>query len=247
MKKFWLLPLVVVLIISLAWPSTATQYAPPWAHNYGFNYTDYDSRTHATIATDYQSIVGYDAYDLPDTSAYVGYTNIKDDAVVFIIAHGIAANPPLDRGGGLVFYNGTRSYILAKDNGPPYIVGDQYFLSSMSTELKDLLLAVYPSCYSARTSPRFGNLVDMTHQKGADNVIGFSDTVYWIPLGYWSDRFWYRCLYGQGGSPLTIRDAAVWAKYDVLAMYGSFGGTNYVFGRYRIPHDYLDPARYGAV
>jgi len=250
MLKKWILLLVIIVVASLILPVGATQYNPPWAHNYGFNYTvydpdDYDSRPHATNASNYQSIVGYNAYNLSDSRAYVGYTSIKDDAVVFIIAHGVVASP-LDRGGGLAFYNGTLSYIFAEDNGIT-IPGDKYLLSSMSTELADLLLAVYASCYSSRTSPSSGNLVDMTQQKGADNVIGFSNTVYWYPLGYWSDRFWYRCLYGQAGGPQTIRDAAVSAKYDVLAYYGSFGGTNYMFGRYRFPYDYLNPARYGAV
>lgn len=234
------------MVASLILPVGATQYNPPWAHNYGFNYPDVDTRTQATIASNYQSIIGYNAYNLPDSSAYVGYTSIKDDAVFFFIGHGVNASI-YDRGGGVSFNNnGIRSYILAEYKGytPPV---DHYYLSSMSTELNDLLLVVWASCDSARTSMMFGNLVVKTHQKGADNVIGFSDTVYSPFLEYWSDRFWYRCLYGQAGSPQTIRDAAVSAKYDVLAYYGSTGGTNYMFGQYRYPYDYLNPARYGAV
>ncbi len=245
MLKKWILLLVIIVVASLILPVGATQYNPPWAHNYGFNYPDVDTRTQATNASNYQSIVGYNAYNLPNSRAYVGYTNIKDDAVFFFFGHGINVSL-FDHGGGVVFYNGTNSYILAEYKGYTP-ANDHYYLSSMSTELDDLLLVVWASCYSARTSIMFGNLVVITHQKGAENVIGFADEVYSPFLEYWSDRFWYRCLYGQAGGPQTIRNAAVSAKYDVLAYHGSFGGTNYMFGQYRFPYDYLNPARYGAV
>lgn len=241
MLKKWILLLVIILVAGLTLPVEATQYNPAWAHNYGFLYPDTppkDTRLQATNASNFQSIVGYDAYVLPDSSAYVGYTSIKDDAVFFFIGHGGR--------GRLGFYNGTLSLLVAEDTGY-YIPEDHFYLSSMSTELQDLLLAVYVSCHSAANDPLYGNLRSMTHQKGADNVIGFGSTINYYQCKYWSDRFWYRCLYGQGGNPQKIRDAAVSAKYDVLAKYGSFGGIDTMIGTYRIPNDYLNPARYGAV
>ena len=254
MLKKWILLFSVILVAGLTLPVGATQYNPPWAHNYGFYFPAdpangtpaVDSRPYATNASNYQSIIGYDAYDLPNSSAYVGYTNIKDDAVFFIITHGTDWGVWNDRGGGVQFYNGSKSVIVAEYRGYTP-TDDHYFLSSMSTELEDLLLVVWASCYTARTSPRFGNLVDITHQKGADNVIGFSDSVYWTHLMYWSDRFWYRCLYGQAGSPQTIRNAANGARMDTILTIGGFGGIDTMFGRYRYPYVYLDPARYGAV
>jgi len=250
MLKKWILLLVIILVAGLILPVGATQYNPPWAHNYGFYYPTIpnptDTRLQATNAANYQSIVGYDAYGLHNSSAYVGYTNLKDDAVFFFIGHGTSWDD-FDSGGGVQFYNGTRSVIVAEYRGYTP-VDDHYFLSSMSTELEDLLLVVWASCRTAKTSYHFGNLVDMTYQKGADNVIGFAYNVSDTHVKYWSDRFWYRCLYGQGGNPQTIRDAAVSAKYDVLAYYGSFKGIDYMVGRYKIsPYDYLNPARYGAV
>jgi len=246
MLKKWILLLVIILVASLILPVGATQYNPPWTHNYGFLYTDFDSRSQATNATNYQSIVGYDAYDLPNSSAYIGYTNLKDDAVFFFIGHG--TNWSGDRGGGAIFYNGTQSVIVAEDRGYSPTV-DHYFLSSMSTELNDLLLVVWASCDTAKTSYHFGNLVDMTYQKGADNVIGFSSTVEFPHIKYWSDRFWYRCLYGSfgGTQPQSFYYASNSAKTDVLFNLGSYGGINSMYGRYRFPFDYLNPARYGAV
>jgi len=247
MLKKWILLLVIILVASLILPVGATQYNPPWAHNYGFYYPDAkDTRLQATNAANYQSIVGYDAYGLHNSSAYIGYTNLKDDAVFFFIGHGTGWGD-FDRGGGVEFYNGTKSLIVAEYRGN-LPEDEHYFLSSMSTELEDLLLVVWASCYSARTSPSFGNLVDMTHEKGADNVIGFFDAVHTPFLECWSDRFWYRCLYGgPGGNPQDIVTAANFAKMDVLQTYSGYGGTNFMVIKNRVPYDYLNPARYGEV
>lgn len=249
MKTYWLL--AVVLLVGLIIPTNATQYNPPWAHNFGFHYLsppwsqDLDTRTPATNAANYQSIVGYNTFNLPDSGAYLIFNKIKDDAVFFFIGH--SNSDPNDPGGALIFFNGTTSYLIAEDKGYQ-VIGDHYYLSSTSSELSDLLLAVYVGCYSGGSSSKWGNLVEMTHQKGVDNVIGFSKNIYFPYCAYWSDRFWYRCLYGQAGGHQTIKNAGDGAVADVMMRYHSFYGLQYKYGIYQVPYtDYLDPARYGVI
>ena len=160
---------------------------------------------------------------------------------------GHAGGRPDDPGGAIFFYNGTESYLIAENRG--YIpVGDHYYLSSTTTELNDILLAVYEGCYTGKTSSYFGNLVDVSSQKGIDNSIGFGQKIYSPHAEYWSERFWYRCLYGQNGNHQTIKNAANGAVQDIMIKYGDHYGFLYMYTRYRPPyHDYLDPARYGVV
>lgn len=252
MKKKHILLLLVVLLLALAIPASATQYNPPWAHNYGFLYTNppfsdtLDTRSYATTAANYQSIVGYNSFNCHDCGAYCPFTNIKDDALFFFSGHGACYNLS-DCGGFLVFFNGTKSYIIAEQKGYSIPNFDQYYLSSTSTELNDILIAIYAACYSGRTSNYFGNLVDMSYQKGADNVIGFSSLIYYPPAGTWSDRFWYRCLYGQMGNPQSFKNAASGAIGDAVMEHGGLYGLQYAYSKFSFPYEYLNPARYGVV
>jgi hypothetical protein len=232
-------------------PIQATQYDPPWAHNYDFLYDDdLDSRPTASYASNIQSIVGYDNYSATNSDAEIAYLRMKDDSVFFFNGHGMAFDDN-NYGGGLLFYNGTDSLLLAEYTQwlPP---DDAYFLSNLTTELNDALLAVYVACHSAHTSWEAGNLVSMSADKGVDNVIGFTSGIYAGHSDYWANRFWTRCI---NGSPLgyhqKINDAAQGAKTDVLIQYQSYGGVDSLYGLYRnyygIPLDYLDPDRYGVI
>ena len=157
MKRRIVIPLLVILILSLTIPVSAIQYNPPWAHNYGFNYPDgMDTRSHATYATNIQSTVGYNSYNLPNSGAYIGFNNIKDDAVFFFIGHGYTGTPP---GGGIKFHNGTSSWILAQNNGYP-VPDDHYYLSTMTTELNDVLLAVFFFFYLGKKKKNLSDFVD---------------------------------------------------------------------------------------
>jgi len=245
MKKKHILLFLVVLLLALAIPASATQYNPPWAHNYGFLYPNLDTRSSATYAANQQSIIGYNSYNCHNSGAYIGFSNIKDDAVFFFYGHGGGDRD--SPGGTLAFFNGTISYILAEDRGFYYPNADQYFLSSTTTELNDILIAVYLACYSGKDSAYLGNLVETSYQKGVDNVIGFERTIYHPYAGYWSDRFWYRCLYGQMGNPQSFRSAASGAISDVVIQYGDLYGLQYAYSKFSYPYNYLNPARYGVV
>ncbi len=253
MKKKNILLLLVMLLLALAIPASATQYNPPWAHNYGFYYTSppfypnqsFDSRSNADYAANMQSIVGYNSYNCHDCGAYCGFANIKDDAVFFFYGHGGGGTD--DPGGTLMFFNGTISYIFAEYRGWFSPNKDQYFLSTTTTELNDILLAVYVACYSGKESVYMGNLVDTSYQKGVDNTIGFTKELYSTSAGYWSNRFWNRCLYGAMGSPQSFKDASNGATMDVLMNLEDFYNTQYKYSKLRVPYNYLNPARYGVV
>ncbi len=246
MKKKHILLLLVVLLLALAIPASGTQYNPPWAHNYGFSYpaSQYgdalDTRSYAYSAGTQQYNDGYSAYYSENCGAYTAFTNIKDDAVFFFIGHG--------QPGLLYFYNGTTSFILAQEyDGHQNIPYPHYFLSSTTTELNDVLIAVLVACNSGTSDPVLGNLVETSYQKGVDNTIGFTDTLLYPHCGNWSDQFWYRCLYGSGGSPQTFKYAASGAVGDVLMEHGAFGGVNKMYSKYSYPYNFLNPARYGVV
>jgi len=250
MSETYILLLTFICAVGLVVPISATQYNPPWSHNYGFSYPDADTRSYATYAAGKQTSDGYNAFNLPNSGAYISWNNLKDDAVFCFEGHGVIVDG--EPGGSIRFYNGTNSFINAEylnylllDQGR---IANQYFLSSLSNEIQDSLLVVYVSCYSGKTSSKLGNLVEMSNTKGVDNTIGFSGALLYPYAYYWSDRFWYRCLYGFFGSHQTIRNAASGAVGDVMIAYGNPYGTQYMYARYRSPYnDYLDPSRYGII
>lgn len=238
MKTYWLL--AVVLLVGLIIPTSATQYNPPWAHCYGFNTQDQDTTPYSTNAANSLSSVGYQSYAITNPGATVGFNNLKDDAIFYYFGHG--------SGGALHFNNTTTSYIVADLRGGGVPVGDYHVLSSTTTELKDVLLAVYESCNSGTFNIYWGNLVDVSYNKGIDNVIGFSALIYTPGAEYWSERFWYRCVYGATGTPQRITPAANGATMDVLMEYGEYFGLNSKYVKTRTPlGDYISPARYGVV
>jgi len=248
-RLFLKLSIVFLILFIIISPINAVQYDPPWAHNYDFLYDDdMDTRPTASNASYIQGIIGYNNYSISNSDAGTAYINMNNDSIFFFNGHGMIFDDN-NCGGGLPFYNGTYSLLLAEYTQwlPPY---DAYFLSNITNELDDVLLAVYVSCHSGSTSWEAGNLVDMSTDKGVDNVIGFTGNITNIHSDYWANRFWIRCLNGGPlGNPQKIHDAAISAKTDVLFKYQTYGGVDSLYGHYRniygYPIDYLNPARYG--
>lgn len=245
MKKKYIFLLLVVLLLALAIPASATQYNPPWAHNYGSLFDDgSDFRASAQYATNIQQSISYNSFYMPNYGVHIAKLNMQDDAIFFVNTHGVVSSGTT--GGAIWFYNGTMSILSAENKGWLHYY-PECFLSDYTTELKDVLLAVYLSCWSGQTNPYFGNLVDVSKTKGVDNVIGFSGSINITPAAYWSDRFWYRCLYGMLGNHQYIKHAASGAVMDVGMQYQDFGGLDTIYAKYRYPNEYLDPARYGVL
>jgi hypothetical protein len=225
-------------------PAAATQYDPPWAHNYDFFYSvGNDTRPCASNAEDNLDTIGYDAYAITDSGALNSYNNLKDDAIYFFVGHGtLYGDPPTDFGGGITFWDGSQKSVIAGEYKGYTPTCPMYYIGNTTTELKDVLLAVYAGCYTGRTSDYIGNLVDESANKGVDYVIGFTRTVEVSPIKYWSDRFWTRC------NTQRIKDANEGARIDVFLEYDGYYNVNYQNLKYRsFITEYLYPARYGVI
>jgi hypothetical protein len=231
-------------------PGTLIMLNAPWADDYQFYYTDASTLPAAQTAADEQSDMSYGGMPHTNSSALYAYNRMPDDAVFLFVGHGVVSGYS-NEGGGIRFWNGTSySTIAAQSTG--YNPGfPTYYLDSFDNEINDILLAVYAACYSAKSSPDYGNLLSMSYAKGVDNVIGFNNELYLGPEKYWSDRFWYRCRAGSiYGTPQTIPTAATGAATDVFMEFGTWGGVQTLQGNYHSNfgvYDYLIPARYGSI
>ncbi len=249
MKSSLLLIVVFVLVLTaiLISPAMATQYNPPWAHNYDFLYPDSDTRPCALLAKNNLSSINYNAYATTNSNYLSAFNNFKDDAVFFFIGHGFRSQqiPGLEhRGGAITFWDGNQyTLIAAQNNGYWPTYEPSKYITNYTTELKDVLLVVYAACYTGRTHYNLGNLVDKTfNYGGADYVIGFTDEVNESHIKYWADRFWYRCTYQR------IKDANEGAKVEVVLKESDYGGVNLQNLKYRLTYtEYIYPARYGVI
>ena len=235
-----------VIIIS---PINAVQYDPPWADDY----TTVDSSLNGTpqviYASNIQETIGYNATYYIDQGAGYAYNRMSDDAIFFVDAHGAARNENFTDGYSIVvFYD-------IETNNTSYLIGDyypiewdrpSYFLSNFTTELEDVLLAVYLSCWSGRDDPLISNLPYVSYNKGVDNSIGFTRAIVTTHAAYWSDRFWERCYNGSNGQPQRIKNANEGAKLDTWLEFGGAEDIWYQRLYYRVAYsDYISPASYG--
>jgi len=231
-------------------PGTLITLNAPWADDYQFSYEDLSTIPTAETAANEQSIIAYGGMPHTNSDASYAYNRITNDSIFFFNGHGIRSRDDGEHGGGLSFWNGTDKTIIAAEHIDAPLNTTTYYIAEFNDQMNDVLLAVYVACWSGRTSAHLGNLVTMTHSKGADNVIGFTEELLNPQSNYWSDRFWYRCRAGSIlGTPQTIPTAAQSAKTDVLiAFYPYTGGVSSLIGEYHSDggvYDYLIPARYG--
>lgn len=241
--------LILLIIIS---PINAVQYDPPWAHDYTTVSETLNGTPQVINASNIQETIGYNATYYINRGADDAYNRICDDAIFFVDTHGVARNPNYTDGYSIVaFYD-------AETDNFSYLIGNyysyeweypSYFLSNLTTELEDVLLAVYLSCWSGRDDPyTIKNLPYVSYLKGIDNSIGFQKSILKNHSAYWSDRFWARCYNGTNGQPQRIKDANEGAKLDVWMYYGSALDIWYQKLYYRTSYsDYITPARYGVV
>lgn len=239
--KWKIAVLLVCVLAGIASITSATQYNPPLADNYDFNYPDLSTTPTASNAASNQDSMGYNGY--PNTNAGAGsaYSWLIDDAIFFANGHGLIYDSG-EKGGGIKFYDGSQdSWLVAKyhANHPQ----NPYYLSNFNSgEISDVLLAVYVACYSAYTNTYNGNLLDVSvTDKGVDAAIGFSGLISNGKSNYWSDRFWYRTSSGE-----TIYNAAMNAKEDTWWTFPfGYGGVDTIVLK-GSTGNYLTPARYGS-
>ncbi len=205
----------------------------PWADDYDFYYTTEPiaiTIPFAQTAADLQSTMSYGGMPHSNSTSLYAYNRMPYDAVFLFLGHGVESSYG-NKGGAVFFWNGTDNSTIAAEQTAYTPYYPTYFLSSYNTEINDILLAVYAACWSGRSSPDYGDLLDMSTTKGVDNVIGFEDPLTDVLVCYWSDRFWYRCREGGFlGSPQKIYDVAQSSKTDVLIAYHSYGGVDSLCG-----------------
>jgi hypothetical protein len=111
--KLTKISIVLIILILMISPVIATQYSPPWAHNYDFLYPDgNDTRPCALIAKNNLTSVGYNAFTTTNSGALNSYDIFKDDAIFFFVGHGIAADDG-SNGGAILYWNGAQGTIIA--------------------------------------------------------------------------------------------------------------------------------------
>jgi len=231
--------LCICLLLSISIPVGATQYDPPRASNYDFDYPyGPDSTPCASDAADHQDEALYDGRSYTNSAAIPAWEKMADDAIFSFVGHG--------DNGVISFWDGDESgYILADyyvNYSYPTDTSDYKYLSNYSTELSDLLHAAYISCNSANESSEVGNLTSYSYQKGVDTTLGFLTNIGAAQACDFSWKYWYNlAIYNW-----TVSTSADSAKY-YAAVYngGQFEGIqNYVIvGN---PQLTIKPARYGS-
>lgn len=239
MKRKIAVLLLVCALAGFTAIASATQYNPPWADDYDFNYPDLSTTPTASNAASNQNNIGYSSFAHTNVGAGSAYNWLKDDAIFFANGHGLKYDTG-EKGGAIEFYDGNQySWLVAsRNNIHPQ---NPYYLSDYTSEITDVLLAVYVACYSGYTNTYNGNLLDVSINKGVDAAIGFSDLISNSKSNYWSDRFWYRTKNGE-----TIYNAAINAKEDTWWTFPfGYGGVDTIVLRGSTGNS-LSPARYGS-
>ena len=229
MKKCFIILIACCLLTALSCSVSAL----PAAHNFDCS----DTTPTAYDAQVDQSSMGYDSSSSTNAFALTAYNQFKSDAIFFFNGHGLYYDDS-HKGGGIKF--SSESWILANTDG--HYPGDyQYYISGYGTDIRDVLLAVYLTCYSSHYNPYNGDLVWQTvTDKGADICIGFDGEIEIDNGKYWSESFWDRVRNGEtvSGATANAKDDCYW-QWPV----GYWGIDTYeISGSY---NSYLTPARYG--
>lgn len=120
--------------------------------------------------------MGYDAGEYLNNGAPGAYSDLQNSEILVIASHGA---PGLIQLGT----ENNKSYIGANNI---YSGGNNRSISNLSaTALSRSKLVLYVGCNTGLTSASYGNLVTMTHTKGAKCVVGWNTTIHQNPLCDW--------------------------------------------------------------
>lgn len=208
--------IIILLIASLAifFFTTATAYASI-ARDYDMSsYSSPDTNIattpHASTAAYYQGLKGYTHYAYTEDSASDAYSGLGNTQIFYFIGHGNV---------GLIDFNNQLNGNWITDNTN---YGNFPNIEAFSN-LNQLHLAVFVSCYSGSDSTQHGCMLNVVG-KGAQSALGFSSEVAVPQAGTWSDRFWDRMHSGDTVLAATSNACA----YTALCFMGSsdpYGGT----------------------
>ncbi|MDI6817245.1 MAG: hypothetical protein QME41_08670 [Actinomycetota bacterium] len=239
---------VALLIVFSAVPVSfaSTQYSPPRARCYGFQYSNMDSRLAAKHGSDELDLVGYDSMYLYSNPAHYAYNNMYQNAIYAFTGHGYC-----DSAGGLgaAFYN-TYTTAYPKDTffrgGSGTNSSSTVWINNLSnSSFSEMLLAVNSGCMTASTHPTYGNFTKRMYEKGANTSIGFSQLVLDVYNMKWFETFFWYVRYGY-----SFGDASYNAYIDTKNAYDpqfgrSDGGGLWSVMLYGSSTAKGTPARYG--
>jgi PKD repeat protein len=223
----------------------------PQASDYDFQNIPDEPNTNtvpsASAAAAIQNLAGYQAKSFTNASAETAYSRLQEDALFMFIGHGLKTTDPIthlisdDKGGGLLFYDGSRSYLLAQNDASVPQPDRRYISNIPEQGLEKARLVVLLGCYTGDDSPTRGNLVTAISGKGAQNVIGWNGPQVTPQLQSWSTHFWTRVNNGESFYSAT-HNAADDAVFDYPL--GLWDIERFTFVS-KNGDSYLKPAGYG--
>jgi hypothetical protein len=219
-----MLALLVAIGLSASSPAQATQFNPPLADAFSFDYPDpwpgfFLTYGAGNKARDNLKTTGYTAVNNRNSSAGFAMSWAKDDAVWAFFGHA--------RPGAVLFYNGISfSELLANSDMTVIKAGVAKVSLSAYTwnDLHDIRLMVFAGCNTGQDgkpgSLDDGNLSRVAFiRKGVDSTIAFNGLVHWPVVNGWGDAFFTRLRMGD-----TVNQAAQMAVSMVVYSYGWEGG-----------------------
>ncbi len=156
---------ILLFIILLGIVLTNSSFAA-----YGAVYVDYMdnfsmSKEIYSEITDYATDMGYTCYGRRNPTNSAMISHMKSSNIYIASGHG---SPGL-------FESSGGTYIVGKNMGSS---GTYIALSTLpSSSLKNLKLAFWYSCESGLTESEWGNLIDVTVDKGAKCTVGWNDSI----------------------------------------------------------------------
>ena len=148
--------------------------------------------------------MGYTYTQYVNNSANTVYNSLPNSKLFLFHNHGATG------GGAVQAYAGSTGqydWIYAK-NGP-------YNNINQSPSLANAKLVIWMGCYTANTSPTYGNLVDETLNKGAGCSIGWYYETYSSPIG----NDWLKGFFEAAGEGELLKDCLVAANEYIKPEY----------------------------
>jgi hypothetical protein len=214
----------VTLLAALTTPALATQYSPPWADVFSFDYPndatskDLFTKVSGDKAVERLTATGYHAFDnnLVSASSSMGSAYAQSDAIWSFFGHG--------RAGAVLFWNGTQySELLADSSMSP--LSSSWGKAYLGSGLTKVRLMVFGACHTANNGGGtlyLGNLQSNANALGVDSTLGFKDLIYWPQMDYWAWGFYQSLKDGK-----TVDQAAVNAAgYVDYALGIGYWGTD---------------------
>ncbi len=128
--------------------------------------------------------MGYTAIEYENNSANAATTVYSTSDIIVTASHGYS---------GIMIFNSSR--LFANQIGSTTNSADKSLYSDAG-DASELDLVIYGTCFSGCDS-NFGNLVDVTLEKGAYACFGWENTIYTTPMAIWFDKLFEELATGK--------------------------------------------------